>query len=90
MKRLSIVLLLAPMLACPGDKRARRGDTAQAVVPVDTTPADLSNVKTSLPPAAPDTFKPRPVRRAAAGDVGAAGPSDVPPTGVTNQPATTR
>jgi len=42
-------------LGCPGEKRAKRADSARAAV--DTTPTDLSKVETSLPPAAPDTFK---------------------------------
>ncbi len=43
-------------LGCPGEKRAKRTDSARAAIPVDTTPTDLSKVATSLPPAAPDTF----------------------------------
>jgi hypothetical protein len=43
-------------LGCPGEKR-KRADSARAAIPVDTTPTDLSKVETSLPPAAPDTFK---------------------------------
>ena len=50
-------------LGCPGEKRAKRADSARAI-PVDTTPTDLSKVPTSLPPAAPDTFK-GPVRKVA-------------------------
>ena len=44
-------------LGCPGEKRAKRADSARAAIPVDTTPTDLSKVQTSLPPPAPDTFK---------------------------------
>ena len=44
-------------LGCPGEKRPKRADSARAAIPVDTQPTDLSKVQTSLPPAAPDTFK---------------------------------
>ena len=44
-------------LGCPGEKRAKRADSARAAIPVDTTPTDLSKVETSLPPSLPDTFK---------------------------------
>src|SRR6478672_509815 len=44
-------------LGCPGEKRSKSSDSARGAIPVDTTPTDLSKVKTSLPPAAPDTFK---------------------------------
>lgn len=60
--RLRPTLLLLPLLllgavACPKDKKAGARDSV-AAIPVDTTPTDLSAVQTSLPPAAPDTFKP--------------------------------
>ena len=61
MKRASLIPLLAVALACPRDKTVKSaGDS----VALDTTPADLSSIQTSLPPAAPDTFKPQPARRA--------------------------
>lgn len=44
------------LAACHGDKKGP-GDAAQAP-PADTTPQDLSNVRTALAPAAPDTFTP--------------------------------
>ena len=59
-------------LGCPGEKKPKSADSARAAaIPVDTTPADLSKVQTSLPPAAPDTFKPpaRAVARRSAGEV---------------------
>ena len=58
-------------LGCPGEKRNRAADSARAAIPVDTTPADLSKVQTSLPPVLPDTFKgsSRPVARRSAGEV---------------------
>jgi hypothetical protein len=55
----------AALLGCPSDKKDKQ--TGLASVPIDssvltdTGAADLSKVKTSLPPPAPDTFKP--VRR---------------------------
>lgn len=54
-------LLLLGVLACPKDKRKGARDTVAVAPPItaDTTPQDLSAVTTNLPPAAPDTFKPR-------------------------------
>lgn len=66
------VPLAALTMACPGEKRDRAaGDSARAAIPVDTTPADLSKVQTSLPPTLPDTFKvpARTVTRRSAGEV---------------------
>ena len=60
MNRLAILPLVAILAACPGEKAVK--DTTP-VIPLDTTSTDLSNVQTSLPPPAPDTFtipKPRP------------------------------
>ena len=54
---LGIAAILVVAVGCPGEKRAKRADSVRAAVPVDTTPTDLSKVETSLPPAAPDTFK---------------------------------
>jgi len=61
----------AALMACPGERRDKAGDSARAAIPVDTTPADLSQVQTSLPPALPDTFKgpARSVARRSAGEV---------------------
>lgn len=61
MRRTSLTLALpfalgAMVLGCPKDRQADRPDT---VIPVDTMPADLSQLGTSLPPAAPDTFRPK-------------------------------
>ena len=63
---------IAVVAGCPGERnRGKAGDSALAAVPVDTTPADLSKVQTSLPPALPDTFKvpARTVARRSAGEV---------------------
>jgi hypothetical protein len=54
---LGVAAVAVLALGCPGEKRAKRADSARAAIPVDTTPTDLSKVETSLPPAAPDTFK---------------------------------
>lgn len=48
---LPLVLVVA-LAACPAEK--------PKPAPVDTTPIDLGAVKTAIPPAAPDTFKPPP------------------------------
>jgi hypothetical protein len=56
-----IVLLPAVLLlcACPSDKKS-----APAALAQDTMPVNLSDVKTDIPPAAPDTFTaPKPVVR---------------------------
>ena len=55
MKRLLLLPLLLVAIACPKDKKTT--DTVPKLA-VDTTPADLSGLGTSLPPAEPDTFKP--------------------------------
>lgn len=47
---------LFALAGCHGDKKGK--DTGQAPPPADTTPQDLSNVRTALAPAAPDTFTP--------------------------------
>jgi hypothetical protein len=66
---LSAALVLC---ACPSDKKEA---APPKPVAQDTTPLDLNAVKTDIPPAAPDTGRPRPVRmRAAAG-----GPPPAPP-----------
>ena len=60
----------ATILGCPGERRNKAGDSARAAIPVDTMPADLSKVETSLPPTLPDTFKaPARTARRPAGDV---------------------
>jgi hypothetical protein len=59
------------MVACHDDKPAAKAPVAAAP---DTTPVDLSKLKTSIPAAAPDTFtppKPQPVQDA--------GPAPYPP-----------
>jgi hypothetical protein len=63
------IALLA--LGCPGERKTRAADSARAAIPVDTQPADLSKVQTSLPPVLPDTFKvpARSVARRSAGEV---------------------
>jgi hypothetical protein len=65
---LGVASIAALALGCPGEKKPRSTDSARAAIPVDTTPTDLSKVQTSLPPAAPDTFKGTAQRRSA-GDV---------------------
>jgi hypothetical protein len=54
-------LLLLGVVACPKAKKGGQGDTVAVAPPLapDTTPTDLSSLQTNLPPAAPDTFKPR-------------------------------
>jgi len=54
MRRMMLVPALVLLCACPSEKKA-----APAIAQ-DTTPVDLSAVKTDMPAAAPDTFK-RPV-----------------------------
>jgi hypothetical protein len=53
MRRMFVVPALVLLCACPSDKKAAAPPLAQ-----DTTPVDLSAVKTDMPAAAPDTFKP--------------------------------
>ena len=53
MRRMLIVPALVLLCACPSEKKAAPPPLAQ-----DTTPVDLSAVKTDMPSAAPDTFKP--------------------------------
>jgi hypothetical protein len=53
MRRMMLVPALLLLCACPSDKKAAPPPVAQ-----DTTPVDLSAVKTDMPAAAPDTFKP--------------------------------
>ena len=55
MKRTVLFTLLIATLACPGEKKVVARDTT----PLDTMPADLSQVKADIPAAAPDTFKPQ-------------------------------
>jgi len=67
----SVVALVTTIgTGCPGDRRTA-ADSARAAIPVDTMPADLSKVQTSLPPTLPDTFRgaARRVARRSAGDV---------------------
>lgn len=70
MRRHSLAVMLPftlaiAVLGCPKDKKADDPDT---LIPVDTMPADLSGLETSLPPAAPDTFRPRaPANRSSGG-----------------------
>ena len=52
MKRLMLLPALVLLCACPSEKK-----TAAPAVAQDTTPVDLSAVKTDMPAAAPDTFK---------------------------------
>jgi hypothetical protein len=50
-------LVMVLLAACSGDKAKQ---TAQAPAPPvqDTTPMNLDSIKSAIPPAAPDTFKP--------------------------------
>ena len=52
MKHTVLFVLLLAAAGCPGEKKVRRDS-----IPLDTMPADLSQVTTNLPPAAPDTFR---------------------------------
>ena len=83
MKRVIFLpLLVATLAACPRDKREQSGTTADSIpvaAALDTTPADLSGVQTSLPPAAPDTFKRRTPQRGARTTAGAVGAPRIPP-----------
>lgn len=50
---------VAALAACHGDTKGSAGDSVAVATPApDTTPQDLSKVKTGLPPAAADTFTP--------------------------------
>ncbi len=55
MRRLMMIPMLLVAIACPKDKK--NADTVPQV-PLDTTPANLKDLPTSLPQAEPDTFKP--------------------------------
>jgi hypothetical protein len=61
--RIGVAMILPMMLlfaACPKDKTAKRDSMPIDTTHLDTTQtADLSSIKTSLPPAEPDTFKQR-------------------------------
>ena len=61
--RIAAAAILPMMLlfaACPKDKEAKRDSMPIDTTHLDTTQAtDLSSIKTSLPPAEPDTFKQR-------------------------------
>ncbi len=78
MKRLLPLPFAVVLMACPGDKKPQK--TAALSVPVDTTAqtTNLSTVKSSVPPAAPDTFRPRKLAhttvRSSAGEL-----ADAPP-----------
>ena len=90
------LLLMLALAACPGDRdEVASADSALnaptdlaaaaeslAAAP-DTAAQDLSQIRTSLPPAAPDTFTPRPRPRATAGTGSSAGEvvraPDLPP-----------
>jgi hypothetical protein len=56
MRRLALIPLVAALAACPPDKPKPRPPAA------DTTPLNMDSIKTAIPPAAPDTFKPRPAQ----------------------------
>lgn len=64
-RRIALLPFLVVALACPGDKKkgtaqlpidTAKPDTTKALATTDTAAADLRNVKTNLPTAAPDTF----------------------------------
>ena len=79
-KRLACLPLLAIALACPGDKKkdtaqlppvdSMKADSTKTVAAVDTTPTDLSKIKTNLPKPAPDTFHPQNLKPSGVGDAG--------------------
>src|SRR5256885_13531914 len=82
-KRLALLPFLAIALACPGEKKkdvaqipvdTMKPDSTKMVASTDTTPGDLSTVRTNLPKAAPDTFHQQRLRPTGAG-VGNAGRS---------------
>ena len=86
-KRLALLPLLVVAVACPGDKKnntaqipvdtMKPADTAATkVASADTTPTDLSKIKTNLPKAAPDTFHQQ--KLTASGGVAAATRSSIP------------
>ena len=72
--RIGAVMILPMMLlfaACPKDKTAKRDSMPIDTTHLDTTQtADLSSIKTSLPPAEPDTFKQRKLPTATTGSAG--------------------
>lgn len=51
--------LVAAMTACPKDDRKQRDSLPVVQPPVDTPATDLGQIQSNLPPAEPDTFKPR-------------------------------
>jgi len=58
MRRMLLLPLVLVLAACPkdDDEAAAPPVDSTALAPADTTPTDLSQVATALPPAAPDTF----------------------------------
>ncbi len=86
-KCLAFLPLLAIALGCPGDKKkdvaqlpvdSMKADTTKAAATVDTTPADLGQIKTNLPKAAPDTFHEQKLKPSGVGDVGGSRFADAP------------
>lgn len=64
MKRTVLLFsLLVAAVACPGEKKVVKRDTT----PLDTMPADLSQMQTNIPAAAPDTFRPKKLPTAVVG-----------------------
>ena len=60
MRRLSLLFLLLTTIACPRDRKETDTiPTDSGALVLDTNATDLSGVTTSLPPAVPDTFKPK-------------------------------
>lgn len=72
--RIAAATILPMMLlfaACPKDKEAKRDSMPIDTTHLDTTQAtDLSSIKTSLPPAEPDTFKQRKLPTASTSSAG--------------------
>ena len=72
--RIATVMVLPMMLlfaACPKDKTAKRDSMPIDTTHLDTTQTtDLSSIKTSLPPAEPDTFKQRKLPTASTSSAG--------------------
>jgi len=72
--RIATVMVLPMMLlfaGCPKDKTAKRDSMPIDTTHLDTTQTtDLSSIKTSLPPAEPDTFKQRKLPTASTSSAG--------------------
>ena len=80
MRRLVLLPFSVLLVACPGDKKPQR---TAAAIPIDTTQppvdtttqTDLSKIKASTPPAAPDTYRLRKLTPSGTNTGGGAGGS---------------